>query len=101
MSAPTQLVSVGDPVTECGRPAGFVHDFFVLFDRLRTRSFSRSELVGTVVQPLIFFAIFYCTFASMLGDKNIDFGRFVTPTVIVQALMFVAIGSATDRKSVV
>ncbi|CAM5276869.1 peptide ABC transporter permease [Streptomyces spiroverticillatus] len=79
-----------------GRPAGLQHDFQVLFDRLRTRSFSRGGLVATVVQPLLFFAIFYCTFATMLDARGIDFGRFVTPTVLVQALMFVAIGSATD-----
>ncbi|MYU47964.1 ABC transporter permease, partial [Streptomyces sp. SID7803] len=72
------------------------HDFQVLFDRLRVRSFSRGGLVATVVQPLVFFAIFYCTFAVMLDEQGIEFGRFVTPTVLVQALMFVAIGSATD-----
>ncbi|MET7595897.1 MULTISPECIES: ABC transporter permease [unclassified Streptomyces] len=79
-----------------GRPAGWQHDFHVLFDRLRTRSFSRAGLIATVVQPLLFFAIFYCTFARMLDEQGIGFGRFVTPTVLVQALMFVAIGSATE-----
>lgn len=79
-----------------GRPASFAHDFSVLFDRLRARAFSRGGLVATVVQPLVFFGIFYCTFAGMLDQRGIDFGRFVTPTVIVQALMFVAIGSATE-----
>lgn len=79
-----------------GRPAGWRHDFQVLFHRLRTRSFSRAGLVATVVQPLLFFAVFYCTFAGMLDEQGIEFGRFVTPTVLVQALMFVAIASATE-----
>ncbi|MBZ4497910.1 ABC transporter permease [Dermacoccus sp. Tok2021] len=75
---------------------GLAHDCSVLFHRLRVRSFSRAGVVATVVQPLVFFVIFYCTFAAMLEHEGIDYGRFVTPTVIVQALMFVAIGSATE-----
>ncbi|WP_327381926.1 MULTISPECIES: ABC transporter permease [unclassified Streptomyces] len=94
-TTPDVAAVVGAPPSP-GRPAGWQHDFQVLFDRLRVRSFSRGGLVATVVQPLLFFAIFYCTFATMLDERGIDFGRFVTPTVLVQALMFVAIGSATD-----
>lgn len=96
MSTAPELATVpGAPVAP-GRPPGWRHDFQVLFDRVRARSFSRGGLVATVVQPLLFFAIFYCTFAGMLDERGIEFGRFVTPTVLVQALMFVAIGSATE-----
>lgn len=93
--APEVAAAPGVPAPPA-RPAGWRHDFQVLFDRLRVRSFSRGGLVATVVQPLLFYAIFYCTFAGMLDARGIGFGRFVTPTVVVQALMFVAIGSATD-----
>ncbi|MFE2379058.1 ABC transporter permease [Streptomyces sp. NPDC059398] len=96
MSTTPDVAAVPGPPAPPGRPAGWQHDFQVLFDRLRVRSFSRGGLVATVVQPLLFFAIFYCTFATMLDERGIHFGRFVTPTVLVQALMFVAIGSATD-----
>ncbi|MEU0005712.1 ABC transporter permease [Streptomyces sp. NPDC006314] len=82
---------------------GLVHDVRVLAERDFRRSFSRGALVGTVVEPLMFFGIFYATFSRMLDAKGIDYGRFVTPTIIVQALMFVAIASAmslaTDRGS--
>ncbi|MBA3780252.1 MAG: ABC transporter permease [Nocardioides sp.] len=95
MGETAAAVAAGKAVVE-GRPAGLTHDFSVLFDRLRGRSFSRAGVVATVVQPLVFFAIFYCTFAGMLEHRGIDYGRFVTPTVMVQALMFIAIGSATE-----
>ncbi|MFI0967524.1 ABC transporter permease [Streptomyces sp. NPDC021080] len=96
MSTASDVAAVPGAPALPGRPAGWQHDFRVLFDRLRVRSFSRGGLIATVVQPLLFFAIFYCTFAGMLDEQGIGFGRFVTPTVLVQALMFVAIGSATE-----
>ncbi|MFB7241904.1 ABC transporter permease [Streptomyces populi] len=96
MSTTSDVAAVPGAPALPGRPAGRRHDFRVLFDRLRVRSFSRGGLVATVVQPLLFLAVFYCTFAGMLDDQGIGFGRFVTPTVLVQALMFVAIGSATE-----
>lgn len=73
---------------------GLAHDVRVLAERDFRRSFSRGALIGTVVQPLMFFGIFYATFSRMLHAKGIDYGRFVTPTLVVQALMFVAIASA-------
>jgi ABC-2 type transport system permease protein len=83
-------------VSHAAPPAGpgLVHDVQVLAERDFRRSFSRGALVGTVVQPLMFFGIFYATFSRMLDAKGIDYGRFVTPTLVVQALMFVAIASA-------
>ncbi|MEU6476615.1 ABC transporter permease [Streptomyces sp. NPDC047017] len=84
-------------------PPGLAHDVRVLAERDLRRSFSKGALIGTVVQPLLFFGIFYATFSRMLHAKGIDYGRFVTPTLVVQALMFVAIASAmslaTDRGS--
>ncbi|MFH8478868.1 ABC transporter permease [Streptomyces sp. NPDC018055] len=94
-AAPDFATRPGTPPAP-GQPPGWRHDFEVLFDRVRARSFSRGGLVATVVQPLLFYAIFYCTFAGMLDERGIGFGRFVTATVLVQALMFVAIGSATE-----
>ncbi|GGY18284.1 ABC transporter permease [Streptomyces xanthochromogenes] len=86
-------------------PAGpaFLNDVQVLAERDFKRSFSKVALFGTVVQPLVFFGIFYATFSGMLADKGIDYGPSVTPTLVVQALMFIAIASAmalaTDRGS--
>ncbi|MCT9088876.1 ABC transporter permease [Streptomyces sp. ASQP_92] len=72
----------------------FLNDVTVLAERDLKRSFSKGALFGTVVQPLVFFGIFYATFSGMLADKGIDYGPSVTPTLVVQALMFIAIASA-------
>jgi ABC-2 type transport system permease protein len=76
--------------------AALVNDVSVLAERDLRRSFTPGALFTTVLQPLMFFVIFYCTFGGMLADQGIDYGRFVTPTLVVQAVMFVAIASAVS-----
>jgi ABC-2 type transport system permease protein len=89
--------------TTAASRGSFTHEVGVLAERDFRRSFSRSALVQTVVQPLLFFGIFYLTFSRMLATKGVDYGRWVTPALIVQALMFIAIASsmtvATERSS--
>lgn len=75
---------------------GMANDVLVLAERDFRRAFTRGALFGTVLQPLMFFVVFYCTYSKLLESKGIDYGRFVTPTLVVQALMFVAIASATS-----
>lgn len=91
------------PLLAAAPIGGLGHDITVLAERDARRAFSREGLFSTVLQPLLFFGVFYCTFGGMLAAQGIDYGRFVTPTLVVQAVMFVAIGSATalsaDRTS--
>jgi ABC-2 type transport system permease protein len=73
---------------------GLAHDVSVLAEHHASWAFSRGTMATTVLQPLLFLGIFYCTFHGMLSRQGIDFGSYTTPTIIVQALMFIAIASA-------
>ncbi len=86
-----------------GRLAGLANDVRVLAERDLKQVFKPGALLGTIGFPLIFLIMFYAVLHRMLHDRGIDFGRYVTPTVVVQALMFIAIASAVsfgvDRSS--
>jgi ABC-2 type transport system permease protein len=82
--------------TPAPNQTGLLNDVVVLAERDLRRAFTPGALFATVLQPLMFFLIFYCTFGNMLDRQGIDYGRFVTPTLVVQAVMFVAIASAAS-----
>lgn len=86
-----------------GGVSGLVRDVRVLSQRDFRQVFTPGALFGTIGLPLLFFCMFYATLQRLLDGRGIDFGMFVTPTVVVQAVMFVAIASAgtlsADRAS--
>ncbi len=77
-------------------PAGLVHDVQVLCHRGAQHALGRGGILAVIAQSVLFFAIFYCAYERMLGDHGVRFGPYVTPTVVVQALMFIAIADATS-----
>jgi len=77
-------------------PAGLVHDVQVLCQRGAQHALGRGGIIAILAQSVLFFAIFYCAYHRMLGEHGVRFGPYVTPTVVVQALMFIAIADATS-----
>lgn len=54
-----------------------------------------ASVVSAFVIPAVFFLGFYAVLARLLASRGIDFAQYVTPVIVVQAMFFAAISSAT------
>jgi ABC-2 type transport system permease protein len=86
------------PTRAARRPAGALR---VLAGRALRTTLSRRGVVATVVNALLFFLGFGVVLHGVLTANGVRFGQFFPPSIVVQTMGFVAMGSAfalaTDR----
>lgn len=81
-----------------------LHDTYWLSARhFRLMTRTPASILSAILFPLVFAGLFYAVFSGLMEQRGIDYGQYLLPAIVIQAMMFAAISSsiwaAQDSKS--